>query len=71
MLISRSPPALTGLSNAKKANIKESKMNGKFFAGIAVAVILIAIGAFAFGVFEESQDGPLEDAVEAVDRAVK
>lgn len=45
--------------------------SGKFIGGAIFAVVLVVVAAFAFGVFEEANDGPLEDAVEAVDDAVK
>ena len=46
-------------------------MSGKFIGGIIFAIVILALGAFAFGVFEEANDGPIENAVEAVDDVIK
>ena len=42
----------------------------RYLVGGVVAVALVIILVFVLGVFEESSDGPLENAAEAVEDAV-
>jgi hypothetical protein len=44
---------------------------GKFILGGLFTVAILALVLFMLGVFEESQDGPLEEAAESVEEAVK
>jgi hypothetical protein len=46
-------------------------VSSKFLGGVIFCIVILAVGAFAFGVFEEASDGPLENAVEAVDDVIK
>ena len=46
-------------------------MSGKFLGGVVFCLAILAVGAFAFGVFEEANDGPIENAVETIDSAIK
>lgn len=43
--------------------------NSKFAMGAVVALVAVVVALFLFGVFEESTDGPLENAAEAVQDA--
>lgn len=46
-------------------------MSGKFLGGVVFCLVILVLGAFAFGLFEEANDGPIENAVEAVDSAIE
>ena len=43
---------------------------GKFILGGIFTIAILAIVLTMLGVFEESQDGPLEEAAETVEEAV-
>jgi hypothetical protein len=44
---------------------------GKFIFGGIFTVVIVGLVLFMLGVFEESQDGPLEEAAESVEEAVE
>ena len=45
--------------------------HSKFIGGAIFAIVLALVIAFSLGIFEEANDGPLENAVEAVDDVIK
>ena len=43
----------------------------KYLTGAILALLVVIAAAFVFGVFEEANDGPLENAAEAVKDVVE